>query len=69
MSCDSANAGCALRETILILVLLYRSEACLANYHVEHGFAAYPEKPLDRRFFDFIKTIIHARRFIKSRLP
>jgi hypothetical protein len=35
MSCDSANAGCALRETILILVLLYRSEACLANFCVK----------------------------------
>lgn len=29
------------------------------NYYVEHGFAAYPEEPQERRFLDSIKTIIH----------
>ncbi len=33
------------------------------NYYVEHGFAAYPEKPQDRKFFDFIKTIIYGDAF------
>lgn len=33
------------------------------NYYVEHGFAAYPEKPLDRKFFEFMKTIIHGDAF------
>lgn len=33
------------------------------NYYVEHGFAAYPEKALDRKFFDFIKTIIYGDAF------
>jgi phosphinothricin acetyltransferase len=33
------------------------------NYYVEHGFAAYPEKPMDRRLYDFIKTIIHGEAF------
>lgn len=33
------------------------------NHYVEHGFAAYPEKTLDRQFFDFIKTIIYGDAF------
>ena len=33
------------------------------NYYVEHGYAAYPEKPLDRRLFDFLKTIIYGNAF------
>ncbi len=33
------------------------------NYYVEHGFAAYPEKPQDLKFFDFIKTIIYGDAF------
>ncbi len=33
------------------------------NYYVEHSFAAYPEKPLDRKLFDFLKTIIYGDAF------
>jgi phosphinothricin acetyltransferase len=33
------------------------------NHYVEHGFAAYPEQPFDRKLFDFIKTIIHGDAF------
>jgi phosphinothricin acetyltransferase len=33
------------------------------NYHVVHGFAAYPEEPLDRGFFEFVKTIIYGGAF------
>ena len=33
------------------------------NYHVVHGFAAYPEEPLNGSFFDFVKTIIYGGAF------
>jgi glyoxylase-like metal-dependent hydrolase (beta-lactamase superfamily II)/L-amino acid N-acyltransferase YncA len=33
------------------------------NHYVEHSFAAYPEQPLDRRLFDFLKTIIYGDAF------
>jgi phosphinothricin acetyltransferase len=33
------------------------------NHYVEHGFAAYPEQPLDRSFFDFMKKIIYGDAF------
>lgn len=33
------------------------------NYYVENGFAAYPDKPLDDRLFDFLKTIIYGDAF------
>ncbi len=34
------------------------------NYYVEHGFAAYPDQPLDGRLFDFLKTIIYGEVFL-----
>jgi len=33
------------------------------NHYVENSFAAYPEQPLDRTFFELIKKIIHGDAF------
>ncbi len=33
------------------------------NHYVEHGFAAYPEQPVDGTFFDFMKKIIYGDAF------
>jgi phosphinothricin acetyltransferase len=33
------------------------------NYYVERSFAAYPERPLDRTFFEFLKKIIYGDAF------
>lgn len=34
------------------------------NHHVEHGFAAYPEQPVDSTFYDFMKNQIHGDAFL-----
>jgi L-amino acid N-acyltransferase YncA/chorismate mutase len=33
------------------------------NHYVEHSFAAYPEAPVDHRFFEFMKKIIYGDAF------
>jgi len=33
------------------------------NHYVEHSFAAYPDQPVDRTFFEFMKKLIHGDAF------
>jgi phosphinothricin acetyltransferase len=39
------------------------------NHYVEHSFAAYPEQPLDRRLFDYLKTVIYGNAFLVVQHP
>jgi phosphinothricin acetyltransferase len=62
-----AKAGPAAENGITIRKAL--DHDCVAitdifNYYVEHSFAAYPDRPFDGSFFDFMKTIVHGDAFI-----
>ncbi len=52
--------GDSLRDIVIRKVIDQDGDAIvdIFNYYAEHSFAAYAEKPLDRKLFDFIKTII-----------